>query len=61
MYLFLIGARFGFLQAKLGLALLLRHFTFKMNERTIPEPEFNPRSFLQVMKGGIYLGIENRQ
>lgn len=54
-----IGLRFGILQAKIGLMMLLKHFKFTTCDRTDPMPlEFSVQKFVLSPKDGIWLGIE---
>ncbi|GFG30581.1 hypothetical protein Cfor_10498 [Coptotermes formosanus] len=55
-----IGMRFGLLQTKVGLALLLSNFEFSVCEKTKQPLELNPKSFIISAKGGIWLKISKR-
>ncbi|XP_045483362.1 probable cytochrome P450 6a14 [Harmonia axyridis] len=50
-----IGVRFGMMQAKVGLTALLLNYDFDMSEDTKEPLEFDPRSFILLTKGGIWL------
>jgi cytochrome P450 family 6 len=52
--------RFGLLQTKVGLALLLSNFEFSVCEKTKQPLELNPKSFIISAKGGIWLKISKR-
>ncbi|XP_067009334.2 probable cytochrome P450 6a14 [Anabrus simplex] len=55
-----IGMRFGMVQVKLGLVALLRHYEFKVCEKTNIPLRIDPKSFLTAPLGGIWLQITNR-
>ncbi|XP_067005237.2 probable cytochrome P450 6a13 [Anabrus simplex] len=55
-----IGMRFGLLQAKLGLATLLRDFQFTPCKRTAIPLRYDPKSIVTASKDGIYLKISPR-
>ncbi|XP_030388126.1 uncharacterized protein LOC115634502 [Scaptodrosophila lebanonensis] len=53
-----IGMRFGQMQARIGLALLLKNFRFSVCERTPIPMTYNLESFLIASEKGIYLRVE---
>jgi len=53
-----IGLRFGLMQIKIALTVLLAQYKFSLNSKTKIPIEFEPRSFALVPKGEIYLDIE---
>jgi cytochrome P450 family 6 len=53
-----IGIRFGQLQTKFGLAVLLSKYQFRVNEKTREPIELEPLSVLMAPKGGIWLEAE---
>ncbi|KAF2882933.1 hypothetical protein ILUMI_23238 [Ignelater luminosus] len=53
-----IGMRFGLLQTKVGLTMLLKHFRFSLNEKTKVPLEIEPYSFTLLPKSGIFLNVE---
>ncbi|XP_069676418.1 probable cytochrome P450 6a14 [Periplaneta americana] len=55
-----IGMRFGLLQTKVGLAVLLSNFEFSVSEKTKQPLELDPKSFITSAKGGIWLKISPR-
>nr|XP_012215716.1 PREDICTED: probable cytochrome P450 6a14 [Linepithema humile]XP_012215718.1 PREDICTED: probable cytochrome P450 6a14 [Linepithema humile]XP_012215719.1 PREDICTED: probable cytochrome P450 6a14 [Linepithema humile] len=55
-----IGARFGYLQVKVGLVSLLSKFKFKLHPRTAIPLSYDERPFLLIPKGGVYFNIEPR-
>jgi len=53
-----IGLRFGQMQARIGLALLIKNFKFSTCSKT-PDPLiYDLRSFVLGVKDGIYLNVE---
>ncbi|XP_052839469.1 cytochrome P450 6a8 [Drosophila gunungcola] len=53
-----IGMRFGMMQARIGLALLIKNFRFSTCSKT-PDPlVYDPNSFVLGIKDGIYLKLE---
>jgi len=55
-----IGMRFGLLQTKLGLTVLLSNYEFSVCEKTKQPLELNPKSFITTANGGIWLKISQR-
>lgn len=55
-----IGARFGYVQMKVGLVNLLSKYKFKLHSRTPVPLTFNEKSVTLAAKDGIYLIIESR-
>lgn len=53
-----IGARFGMLQAKVGLAALLSNFTFSLSDKTEVPIQMNMFASLLMPKDDIHLKIE---
>ncbi|KAH8345439.1 hypothetical protein KR084_000553 [Drosophila pseudotakahashii] len=53
-----IGLRFGQMQARIGLALLIKNFKFSTCSKTSEPLIYDPRSFVLGVKDGIYLKIE---
>jgi cytochrome P450 family 6 len=52
--------RFGLLQTKIGLTVLLSNFEFSVCEMTKQPLELDPKSFITSAKGGIWLKISER-
>ncbi|KAH8252934.1 hypothetical protein KR032_002755, partial [Drosophila birchii] len=53
-----IGLRFGQMQARIGLALLIKNFKFSTCSKT-PDPlVYDPKSFVLGIKGGLFLKLE---
>lgn len=52
------GARFGMIQTKICLAVLLGNFKYTLNSRTKLPLEYNPTSFVDSLKNLIYLDTE---
>ncbi|KAK9702063.1 Cytochrome P450 [Popillia japonica] len=53
-----IGLRFGLMQVKVGLALLIKNFKFKMNPRTVLPIKLDPKNVLTEILEGIWLDVE---
>lgn len=53
-----IGKRFGILQAKIALILLLKNFKFTIHEATKMPIEYAMHTFLLTIKGDLYLNVE---
>ncbi|XP_016974099.2 uncharacterized protein LOC108040923 [Drosophila rhopaloa] len=53
-----IGMRFGQMQTRIGLALLLKSFKFSICEQTKIPMKYNKDSFLIASESGIYLKVE---
>lgn len=52
-----IGARLANLQLKCGLAHLLKHHHVRLCKDTVTQPEFDSKSIILQLKGGVYLEI----
>lgn len=52
-----IGLRFGMMQAKLGVALLVRNFKFEPCSRSINPIIYDNGTFVLTPKGGLYLKV----
>lgn len=52
-----IGARFGMMQTKVGLVMLLRHFKFTTCDETTVPLEISHTEFILAPKGGVTLRI----
>jgi len=55
-----IGMRFGLLQTKVGLTVLLSNYEFGVCEKTKQPLELHPKSFITTAKGGIWLKMSKR-
>lgn len=55
------GIRFGMLQTKLGLAMLLREFHFDVSDKTEIPIKINNFSLLLLPKGGVWLKVRRIQ
>eukprot|EP00092_Neocalanus_flemingeri_P027017 GFUD01029298.1.p1 GENE.GFUD01029298.1~~GFUD01029298.1.p1 ORF type:complete len:533 (-),score=113.68 GFUD01029298.1:42-1544(-) len=55
-----IGMRFALLEAKVGLAAVLRKFSFERCEKTVDEPELDPTSTLGYVKDGLWAKVKQR-
>ncbi|KAF5284126.1 hypothetical protein FQR65_LT00126 [Abscondita terminalis] len=53
-----IGLRFGVLQMKIALSMLLNNYRFTLNEKTVLPVKMNPRSFILSPMGSILLNVE---
>ncbi|KAF2898972.1 hypothetical protein ILUMI_07208 [Ignelater luminosus] len=53
-----IGLRFGVMQAKVGLAVLLQNYKFSLNDKTKIPLKMDPFSFILTAKGDIWLNSE---
>ncbi|XP_017040712.2 probable cytochrome P450 6a21 [Drosophila ficusphila] len=53
-----IGMRFGKMQAKIGLALLIKEFKFSVCDQTTIPMKYNKEMFLVASEKGIYLKVE---
>ena len=52
-----IGLRFGMLQAKIGMALLLQNFKFDKCDKTVVPLKFLKHTFILTPDGGVYLKV----
>ncbi|KAK5638794.1 hypothetical protein RI129_013089 [Pyrocoelia pectoralis] len=50
-----IGIRFGMMQTKVGLSILLRRYKFSLSEKMKIPIKFKIRSFLTAVEGGVWL------
>lgn len=55
---FISGLRFGLLQTKIGLCLLLKNYLFTINQQTKVPVEFDPLVFVIASKEDIILNVE---
>nr|CAI5854948.1 unnamed protein product [Callosobruchus analis] len=53
-----IGARFGILQAKVGLLSIIRRFRVTLNKKTLTPLKYQTQLFVTAPKGGIWLNVE---
>nr|AKZ17692.1 cytochrome P450 monooxygenase CYP6BQ33 [Tenebrio molitor] len=53
-----IGMRFGMLQSKVALTVLLKNYNVTLNEKTTTPIKFAKRSFLSKADGGVWLDFE---
>ncbi|EJY57790.1 AAEL017297-PA [Aedes aegypti] len=53
-----IGLRFGMMQARIGLALMLKNLRFSPGPKTCTEMEFQPQNFILSPKEGLWLNVE---
>lgn len=53
-----IGLRFGMLQAKIGMALLLKNFKIDRCDKTIIPLEFLKHTFILTPAGGVFINIK---
>jgi len=54
-----IGLRFGMMQAKVALTVLIKHFKFTINEKTQLPFKMDPKSIVSSVKGGVWLNSIN--
>ncbi|XP_064212050.1 cytochrome P450 monooxygenase isoform X1 [Tribolium castaneum] len=50
-----IGLRFGMMQTKVGLSVLLKNYKFSINSKTKLPLQLDPKSFIMSTEGGIWL------
>lgn len=55
---FFIGLRFGLMQSKVGLAVLLKDYEFRVNPQTKMPLKMNPRSMILTVDGGVWLDVK---
>lgn len=53
-----LGLRFGLMQAKVGLASLIKNFKFKYNSQTPYPIKYDPKSFLTSAQGGLWMDVQ---
>lgn len=53
-----IGMRFGLMQARVGLATLLKNFRFTVGERLETPAQLDPSSAILLIKGGLWLKVD---
>lgn len=53
-----IGMRFGEMQARIGLAMLVKNFRFSVCDQTPIPMKYNIKSFLLNSESGIFLRVE---
>lgn len=53
-----IGMRFGMMQARVGLAYLLRDFSFTLSSKTPVPLKISPRSPVLTSEGGLWLKVQ---
>lgn len=53
-----VGMRFGLMQSKVGLAILLKNYKFTLNEKTSIPIKFNPAIFIPNVEGGVWVNAE---
>lgn len=50
--------RFGSIQTRVGLAVLLKNFKFTLNPKTTVPLKFDPQSFTLSPLGGVWLNVQ---
>ncbi|XP_058459055.1 probable cytochrome P450 6a14 [Malaya genurostris] len=53
-----IGLRFGMMQIRIGLAILLKHFRFTVSSKTVVPLQISPNDLVLSFKGGLWLKLE---
>ncbi|XP_053697938.1 probable cytochrome P450 6a14 [Sabethes cyaneus] len=53
-----VGMRFGLMQARIGMALLLKSFRFSTGEKSTVPLDFTPKSFILSPEAGLWLKVE---
>ena len=54
----IVGMRFGLMQTKVGLATLLRHYKFTVNEKTLEPLKMKVNTIITSAEGEIWLSAE---
>lgn len=52
------GLRFGMMQAKIGLVMLLNNFEISLGSKSTKPPVIETRSFILSPRGGVYLHLK---
>lgn len=55
---FVLGARFGLLQAKVGLLSIIRRFNVTLNEKTHTPIKYATKAFITSVQGGVWLNVK---
>lgn len=58
-YVFASGARFGLLQAKVGLLDIIRNFKVTLNKKTKTPIKYATSAFITMVEGGVWLNVEH--
>lgn len=53
-----IALRFGMMQLRIGLVILLNSFEFSLGARMQGPPTFNVKAYMTVPEGGVYLKLK---
>lgn len=56
--IFFVGLRFGLMQSKVGLAVLLKDYEFTLNPKTRTPLKMNARSMVLTADGGVWLDVK---
>jgi cytochrome P450 family 28 len=54
----LLGQRFGFLQVKIGVAYIIRHYELSVNEKTKLPIQFDKTNIMTSPVGGLWLDFK---
>lgn len=57
----ILGQRFATLQIKIGLAAVLSNYELRVNEKTIRPLQIDPKFFMLLAKGGLWLDFHKRK
>jgi cytochrome P450 family 6 len=49
------GLRFGMMQTKVGLSILLKNYKFSVSQKTTVPLQMDPKNFIMSTEGGIWL------